>query len=194
VQSRGRVSRRPSDSRPAATHSPRDRIATGDHTPGVPAKRHTELRTGVAHKALAAGRTRAAARSLFAVHRPVHRRTAGARTCAVFVDREKRCLDARNSGMVPWREIMKRLSWLKNGAGVVLRRAQFGRSPQLRMHQVKPPARLRPRKTTRDSTGEYPRWQTSEVGAVRLVGFVSRPRSTCTPLPVRDSLPRFPTG
>jgi len=40
----GKVSQRPPDSTPAATHKLGDRIATVDRTPGVPAKPRTELR------------------------------------------------------------------------------------------------------------------------------------------------------
>jgi hypothetical protein len=62
--SRGRVWHRPPDSTPAAIRSPRDRIATGDHTLGVPAKPHTELRAA----AVAAGRNQLAANSRLAGH------------------------------------------------------------------------------------------------------------------------------
>src|ERR1700738_3151198 len=78
--------------------------------------------------------------------------------------------------------------------GVVLRGAQFGQSPQLRRRQVKPPARLRPKKTTRDSTGEYPRWQTSEVGAVRLVGFCQPPAQYVQPPSCARFTPQVPDG
>jgi len=65
--SRGRVSHnappRPADSTPVAIRSPRDRIAIEDHTPGVPAKWHTELRAAdvVADRNQFAGHSRLAA-------------------------------------------------------------------------------------------------------------------------------------
>jgi hypothetical protein len=65
------------DSTPAATHSPGDHIATGDHTPGVPrsfaAKWHTELRAA----AVATDRNQMAGRRRLLGSRAAgHKRTA----------------------------------------------------------------------------------------------------------------------
>jgi len=79
-RSRGKVShsalpKAALDSTPAATHSPTGHIATGDHTPGVSAKPHTESRAAAVvadrNHSHPAGYTRVTGRKLKADRRMV---------------------------------------------------------------------------------------------------------------------------
>jgi hypothetical protein len=75
--SRGRVSRNVLDSTSAAIHSPRDHIATADHTRGVSAKRHTELLAAAvaADRSRVAGHNRLAGYSVMTDHKREAART-----------------------------------------------------------------------------------------------------------------------
>lgn len=87
VRSHGNVWQKPPDNTLVSIHSSKDRIATGGHTPGVPAKRHTEPDTAAYRRAVAlhsraedhrlavAGRNRLAVCSWVAIRRRLAVRT-----------------------------------------------------------------------------------------------------------------------